>query len=79
MSVLTIFADEEREFWQQQGEGGHIAEHDGEGGHVADEGGGEGGHIPEHHKQQNKIQKNIWLVFAWVIVTFKQTACYCPK
>ena len=52
LSVVTIFADEEGEFWQQQGESGHIAEHEGEGGHVADEGGG--GHIAEHHQMQKK-------------------------
>ena len=57
MSVLTIFADEEREFWQQQGEGGHIAEHESEDGHVADEGGD--GHISEHHQQQNQMQKHL--------------------
>ena len=68
LSVVTIFADEKGEFWQQYGEGGHIAEHEGEGGHVADE--GEGGHvakheggggdISEHHQQQNQMQiKNL--------------------
>ena len=35
LSVETIFSDEEGEFWQQQGEGGHIAEHKSEGGHIA--------------------------------------------
>ena len=54
MSVLTIFADEEGEFWQQQGESGHLAEHEGEAGLEADE--GEGGHTAEHHHQQNKMQ-----------------------
>ena len=49
---VTIFADEEGEFWQQQGEGGHLAGHIGENHHLA---GHSGEHSPPSRTHWRKV------------------------
>ena len=48
---VTIFADEEGEFWQQQGEGGHIAGQSGENHQIA-------GHSGDNHQMGEHSGEN---------------------